>query len=86
MNQTGTANETFIANVNGFPFYLYWLDLPDIVVQPGTYWVSVVPDLAFPPQWGWTSGTGEEMASPTRTSRVVGARYPMAWPSLSTGV
>ena len=25
----------------------------------GTYWVSLVPDMPFPPQWGWaTSGAG----------------------------
>ena len=22
------------------------------------YWLSVYPDLGFPPQWGWSSGTG----------------------------
>ncbi len=22
------------------------------------YWLSVVPDLKFPPQWGWATGTG----------------------------
>ena len=27
-------------------------------MAPGTYWASVVPDLGFPPQWGWASGTG----------------------------
>ena len=28
-------------------------------VDAGTYWVSFVPDLGFPPQWGWsTSDTG----------------------------
>ncbi len=31
------------------------------------YWLSVVPDLAFPPQWGWSTGTGAT-ASHTRTS------------------
>lgn len=23
-----------------------------------TYWLSIVPDLAFPPQWGWARGVG----------------------------
>jgi hypothetical protein len=22
------------------------------------YWLSLYPDLGFPPQWGWSSGTG----------------------------
>lgn len=22
------------------------------------YWMSIVPDIGFPPQWGWASGTG----------------------------
>lgn len=56
--QAGTGGETFVGNVNGFPIYVYWLYFNDIVVTPGTYWVSVVPDLGFPPQWGWASGTG----------------------------
>ena len=35
------------------------LSLPDWAVNSGTqYWLSVYPDLAFPPQWGWSSGTG----------------------------
>jgi hypothetical protein len=29
----------------------------------GTYWLSIVPDLAFPPQWGWaTSAVGSNNA------------------------
>ena len=23
-----------------------------------TYWLSIVPDMGFPPQWGWQGGTG----------------------------
>ncbi len=26
------------------------------------YWLSVVPDLSFPPQWGWATGTGGDGA------------------------
>ena len=22
------------------------------------YWMSIVPDMGFPPQWGWAAGTG----------------------------
>jgi hypothetical protein len=27
------------------------------------YWLSVVPDLAFPPQWGWAEGSGGDGVS-----------------------
>ena len=54
----GTGGETFIGNVNGFPIYVYWLYFKDFDVLPGTYWASVVPDLGFPPQWGWATATG----------------------------
>jgi hypothetical protein len=27
------------------------------------YWLSLVPDLGFPPQWGWSTGTGGDGAS-----------------------
>ncbi len=58
VNQAGVGGETFVGDVNGFPIYLYELDFSDIPLGPGTYWASVVPDLGFPPQWGWASGTG----------------------------
>jgi len=54
----GNGGETFIANVNGFPIYVYWLYFKDFDVLPGTYWASVVPDLGFPPQWGWATEAG----------------------------
>jgi hypothetical protein len=54
----GNGGETFIGNVNGFPIYVYWLYFQDFDVLPGTYWASVVPDLGFPPQWGWATATG----------------------------
>ena len=59
-NISGTANETFLTNMNGFPIYDYYIT-PGWGVAAGTkYWLSVVPDLGFPPQWGWgTSGTGD---------------------------
>ena len=60
VSQAGTGGETFVGNVNGFPIFVYGLSFSDIVVTPGTYWVSVVPDLGFPPQWGWASGTGSD--------------------------
>ncbi|HSQ95590.1 MAG TPA: PEPxxWA-CTERM sorting domain-containing protein [Croceibacterium sp.] len=27
------------------------------------YWLSIVPDLAFPPQWGWAQGSGGDSIS-----------------------
>jgi len=53
---SGNGNETFI---NGNPTFSYDVALPDWLVNAGTeYWISVYPDLGFPPQWGWNSGTG----------------------------
>jgi hypothetical protein len=58
----GTGNETFLANVNGFPIYTYSLSFANYNVGPGTYWLSVVPDLGYPPQWGWATGIGPNQA------------------------
>ena len=42
------------------PIYVYWLYFNSFDMGPGTYWASVVPDLGFPPQWGWgTSAQGD---------------------------
>jgi PEP-CTERM motif len=51
-------NEMFLGNVNGFPIYSYDLYFGPFNMAPGTYWASVVPDLGFPPQWGWATATG----------------------------
>jgi hypothetical protein len=57
---SGTANETFVGLEGGtFPTYNYSADISGFTATAGTaYWLSIVPDLAFPPQWGWHSGTG----------------------------
>jgi hypothetical protein len=58
-SEAGTAGETFLGNFGGFPTYEYWVMGLTWNVTPGTqYWLSVYPDLGFPPQWGWSSGTG----------------------------
>jgi hypothetical protein len=58
-NVPGTANETFDGTFGGFPAYTYSVTGLGFAATGGTqYWVSVVPDLGFPPQWGWSSGTG----------------------------
>ena len=56
----GNGGETFITSANGFPTYVYWLYFQSFNLGPGTYWASVVPDLGFPPQWGWATGTGTD--------------------------
>jgi len=61
----GTGGETFLTNAGGFPIYTYSINLgTSFIASSGTqYWLSVVPDLGFPPQWGWSSGTGGDAAS-----------------------
>ena len=55
----GTGGEAFLGTFGGFPTYTYSLDISGFDAAAGTeYWMSVVPDLGFPPQWGWSSGTG----------------------------
>jgi hypothetical protein len=57
-NVGGTGNETFLGSFGGFPTYTYSLPV-NCDPQSGTqYWLSVIPDLGFPPQWGWSSATG----------------------------
>lgn len=57
----GNFGETSIGNdVNGSPTYVYFGGaLGGFTATANTqYWVSIVADLGFPPQWGWESGTG----------------------------
>lgn len=56
----GNANETSLGTVGGFPMFTYSVDLgTEFLATANTrYWMSIVPDLAFPPQWGIASGTG----------------------------
>jgi hypothetical protein len=59
INIAGTGDETFLGTFGGFPTYTYDIVGLNFAASAGTqYWVSVIPDLAFPPQWGWSSGTG----------------------------
>jgi PEP-CTERM motif len=51
-------SETFLGNVSGFPIYMYSLYFQSFDMYPGTYFASVVPDLGFPPQWGWATSAG----------------------------
>jgi hypothetical protein len=60
----GNANETFLQNDNlGDPTYSYSADLFFQASPHTQYWLSVVPDLGVPPQWGWeTSSRGDGLA------------------------
>jgi VPDSG-CTERM motif len=65
-NMAGAANETSIGPDNaGDPTFNYSFDLSAAFNALGgtQYWISIVPDLAFPPQWGWESATGGDGVS-----------------------
>jgi hypothetical protein len=52
---SGNGNETLL----GGNIYTYDLSGLGFSEFSGVeYWLSVVPDLSFPPQWGWATGTG----------------------------
>lgn len=57
---SGNGGETFLGNFNGTPSYSYDVTGLNFSELAGVkYWLSVVPDLSFPPQWGWeTSAQG----------------------------
>lgn len=58
-NVAGNGGETFLQNDNvGDPTYLYGVAVNFNVAAGTQYWLAVVPDLGFPPQWGWETGTG----------------------------
>jgi hypothetical protein len=60
----GNAGETFVTNDDGGdPTYLYSLDTTFVALAGTQYWLSIVPDLGFPPQWGWETGTGGDGAA-----------------------
>jgi hypothetical protein len=42
---------------------LYTLAINFSALAGTQYWLSVVPDLAFPPQWGWETATGGDGAA-----------------------
>ena len=63
---TGTANETSLGTFGpGFyPFFTYSAAVTPFAAAAGTqYWLSIVPDLGFPPEWGWATGTGGDGAA-----------------------
>ena len=53
---------SFNEQLLGGSVYSYDLLFNSFDMLPGTYWASVVPNLGFPPQWGWaTSGQGNNL-------------------------
>jgi len=57
-NIGGNGSESFLQNdVLGDPVYSYSASVNFNAASGTQYWVSVVPDLGFPPQWGWTSSS-----------------------------
>jgi opacity protein-like surface antigen len=57
---SGNASETLISGTD----YSYSLNINPFTANAGTtYWMSLVPDEGFPPQWGWATGTGGDGAA-----------------------
>jgi hypothetical protein len=60
----GNAGETYLGSDNyGDPTYSYSLNTAFTASAGTMYWLSIVPDSAFPPQWGWEIGTGGDGAA-----------------------
>jgi hypothetical protein len=57
----GNGNETCVtSDCTASPYFVYSVFFQSFDMAPGTYWASVVPDLGFPPQWGWATSTGTD--------------------------
>ena len=58
---SGNGSETSLGNdLLGDPIFLYTAAVSFNATGGTQYWLSVVPDTAFPPQWGWqTSSQGD---------------------------
>lgn len=48
---------------NAFAICTYSFAIAFMAAASTEYWMSIVPNLGFPPQWGWASGTGGDGAS-----------------------
>ena len=67
MTYTGSGNfgETFIGtDIFGDPMYIYdgTLGTPFAAAANTQYWVSIVPDVGFPPQWGWATSSDADLS------------------------
>jgi hypothetical protein len=62
----GNFGETFLGFDNvGDPTFLYdgLLGTPFVAAAGTQYWMSLVPDLGFPPQWGWETSVDGDLLS-----------------------
>ena len=62
----GTFGETFIGTDQfGDPMFLYdgLLGTPFAAAAGTQYWVSIVPDVGFPPQWGWGTSSDADLTA-----------------------
>ena len=61
---SGNANEAFLgADSPGDPMYIYSIATNFSAAAGTQYWLSVVADIGFPPQWGWETATGGDGTS-----------------------
>ncbi len=59
----GNADQAFLAlDSTEDPAYTYAAPV-NFTTGGGTQWLSIVPDLAFPPQWGWESSSSGDGVS-----------------------
>jgi opacity protein-like surface antigen len=54
----GNAGQTGIGAVDGFPAVTHAIATGFAATGGTKYWLSVVPTMVFPPQWGWLRATG----------------------------
>jgi hypothetical protein len=54
----GNGSETSLGMFSGLPTFHYNVPINFSATAGTEYWVSIVPTLVFPPQWGWSFGTG----------------------------
>lgn len=71
----GSANETALGlDSYGNSAYSYSSALPTPFAAAAgqQYWMSIVPDLAYPPSWGWETGTGGDGSAYQSTTGFTG--------------
>ncbi len=79
------AHQTLLGNAGGFAVFSYsaTLSSPFSAVAGTEYWLSVVSNMGFPPQWYWVTGTGGTAAPHSSSSPATRSwgRFPLTWPS-----
>jgi hypothetical protein len=59
----GNANENALDPASSVYSYGENLSTPFLASANIDYWLSIVPDVAYPPQWGWHAGSGGDGAA-----------------------